>query len=178
MCALLNRPLPLVLSHSTPEDGLALVVRALQLEPRVIGIDRSTWKEVPDLLCANFPNPKDSQARQFFARIDFNATKRDKIAFTSFWVPVDANSFDSNAQSRPMADFTSKRRNFAYGLIYVRDLSATSTNEARVNYSGWGFDELASNPTANFGLPRVEIEGIWGNRLRFGILQPGIGGWI
>ena len=40
-------------------------------------------------------------------------------------------------------------------------------NEVRFNYTQWGFDEFESNPDANFGLPRVELENIMQNsRLR------------
>jgi hypothetical protein len=46
-------------------------------------------------------------------------------------------------------------------------------NEARFNFSGWSFNEVTSNPDQNFGLPRVEVEQIWGGRLRWGVPQPG-----
>ena len=128
----------------------------------------------PDLQCARLDNPRSSRADQYFTRIDFNATSKDKVAFTSIFTPQKATTADSGSQSRPQADFTSDRLNFAVGLIYIRNFSSRSVNEARFNYSGWGFDETKSNPSANFGLPRVEIEGIWNNdRLRFGARQPG-----
>ncbi len=41
-------------------------------------------------------------------------------------------------------------------------------NEARFNITKWGYDEASTNPDANFGLPRIEIEAIYGGRLRFG----------
>lgn len=128
----------------------------------------------PDLQCARLDNPRNADAKQFFTRIDFNATSKDRFAFTSFFTPQKATTTDSSAQSRPMSDFISDRLDFAVGLIYIRNLSALMTNEARFNFSGWGFDELASNPGSNFGLPRVEVEGIWGDRLRFGAPQPGV----
>ena len=45
--------------------------------------------------------------------------------------------------------------------------------ESRFSYSGWGYDEMASNPHGDFGIPRIEVEQIWGGRLRWGIAQPG-----
>lgn len=128
----------------------------------------------PDLQCAQLDNPRSSNAQQYFTRIDFNATDKDKFAFSSFFTPSKATTADSSAQSRPMSDFTSDRLDFTVGLIYIRTFSSNITNEARFNFSGWGFNELASNPNSDFGLPRVEIEGIWGDRLRFGAPQPGV----
>jgi hypothetical protein len=117
--------------------------------------------------------PVDSKANQYFTRIDFNATRDDKIAFTSFFTPAKATSADRDSQSRPVGDLVSDRLNFAVGLIYIRSFSSTKINEARFNYSGWGFNELESNPQLNFGLPRTEVEGIAGFRLRYGARQPG-----
>jgi hypothetical protein len=128
---------------------------------------------IPDLQCARFNNPRSSHANQYFARIDLNATDKDRFTFTSITTPSLAQSADASAQSRPQADLISDRLNFAVAFIYNRIFSSTMTNEARFSYSGWGFDELNSNPDANFGLPRIEIEQIWGDRLRFGAQAPG-----
>ncbi len=67
-----------------------------------------------------------------------------------------------------MADITSKRLSYALGFIYARTISATMLNEARFNVTRWGFDETKTNPNANFGLPRIEIESLFGDRLRYG----------
>nr|MBA3569688.1 TonB-dependent receptor [Pyrinomonadaceae bacterium] len=123
----------------------------------------------PDLQCARIDNTVNVKNEQYFARIDFNATKKDKLAFTSFFTPSIRTGVDGGAQSRPQSDFSSDRFNFAIGAIYIRTFSPTAINEARFNYSGWGFNEIESNSESNFGLPRVEIEAIWGDRLRWGI---------
>jgi hypothetical protein len=52
-------------------------------------------------------------------------------------------------------------------------IGSSMVNEARFNYSGWDFNEVVSNPGKNFGFPRIEVEGIWSNRLRWGVPQPG-----
>jgi hypothetical protein len=131
------------------------------------------FDNIPDLVCARFSNPRQSHANQYFARIDLNATDKDRVTFTSITTPTKAQTADASAQSRPQADLISDRLNFALAFIYSRTFSSTMTNEARFSWSGWGFDELGSNPDADFGLPRVEIEGIWSDRLRFGAQQPG-----
>ncbi|CAN5653154.1 hypothetical protein BH20ACI3_BH20ACI3_14520 [soil metagenome] len=123
----------------------------------------------PDLQCARIDNTVNVKSEQYFGRIDFNATDKDKLAFTSIFTPVLRTGVDSGAQSRPQSDFSSDRLNFAIGAIYIRNVSPTVVNEARFSYSGWGFNEFESNSDQNYGLPRTEIEAIWGDRLRWGI---------
>lgn len=108
------------------------------------------------------------RGNQFNTRIDFNATDKDKFTFTSYFVPNTATTSNDGAQSRPQADINSDRLTYALGFIYNRNISATMTNEARFNITRWGFDETKSNPDADLSLPRVEIEGFYSDRLRFG----------
>lgn len=128
---------------------------------------------IADLQCAQLPLEKSNEGQQYFGRLDFQVTDSAKLAFTAMIVPFKSGGMDAPAQSRPQADFFSNRLNFSTAVIYNQTFSPTMLNEARFNYSGWGFDEVESNPNANFGLPRVEVEGIWGNRLRWGVPQPG-----
>ncbi|HSB10749.1 MAG TPA: TonB-dependent receptor, partial [Blastocatellia bacterium] len=53
---------------------------------------------------------------------------------------------------------------------YTRNISATMLNEARFNFTRWSFNEVDANANVNFGIPRIEIEGLLpgGDRLRFG----------
>lgn len=111
------------------------------------------------------------RGHQFNGRIDFQATDKDKFTFSSYVTPVSATTSDSNAQSRPQADVTSDRLNYLLGFVYARTISSNIYNEARFNLTRWGFDETKSNPNADLSLPRVEVEGMFSNRLRFGFPQ-------
>lgn len=133
----------------------------------------TTRDNIADLQCAQLPHERSNRGHQYFGRLDFQITERSKLAFTATIVPFKSGGMDSSAQSRPQADFFSDRLNFATAVIYNHTFSPTMLNEARFSYSGWGFDEVESNPEQNFGLPRVEVEGIWSNRLRWGVPQPG-----
>src|SRR5438105_15236289 len=53
MRALLDWPFAVIFDASAPENGLALVVRGLEFEPSVIGIDCAAGKEVSDFLGSN-----------------------------------------------------------------------------------------------------------------------------
>lgn len=105
---------------------------------------------------------------QYVFRLDYQATEKDKITFTSNTTPLSSSNYNTPAQSRPQADFNSDRLTYLIGGIYTRTLSTTMLNEFRFNYTKWGFNEIDSNPQADFGLPRVEIEAVFGDRLRFG----------
>lgn len=111
------------------------------------------------------------RGNQFVTRIDFDATQKDRFTFTSYFVPNKSTTSNSPAQSRPQADINSERLTYALGFIYNRAISATMNNEARFNITRWGYDETKSNPDANLALPRIEIEGFYGDRLRFGFPQ-------
>jgi len=128
---------------------------------------------VADLQCAQLPHERSNKGHQYFGRLDFQVTEGAKLAFTATIVPFKSGGMDSSAQSRPQADFFSDRLNFSSAVIYNQTFSPTMLNEARFSYSGWGFNEVDSNPEQNFGIPRVEVEGIWSNRLRWGVPQPG-----
>ena len=123
---------------------------------------------IADLQFVQLSNPRSFKGNQYFSRVDYDVTKKDKVAVSSFIVPSSAIGADTTAQARPMADINSKRMNYALGFIYTRTISSNMINEGRFNITRWGFDEVASNPQANLGLPRVEVEAIFGDRLRFG----------
>lgn len=148
-------------------------VPTLSTDPNGGGLDG-----IADVQWAMLDRFGQFKGNQFNTRIDFDATSRDRITFTSYIMPNTATTSNDPAQSRPQADINSERLTFALGFIYNRTISATMTNEARFNVTRWGYDETKSNPDANVGLPRVEIEGFFGDRLRFGFPQglntPGI----
>jgi outer membrane receptor protein involved in Fe transport len=125
---------------------------------------------VPDLLFALLENPTRFSGNQYFTRGDYIITPKDTLTFSAYFTPVTNFTSDSAGQSRPMADITSDRFNWDTAVIYTRNISATMLNEARFNYTRWSFNEVDSNADVNFGIPRIEIEGLLpgGDRLRFG----------
>jgi hypothetical protein len=67
-----------------------------------------------------------------------------------------------------MGDVRTAPKNLFAMLSYTRIISPTTINEARVNFTRFAFNELESSPGTNFGLPRIEIETLPGDRIRFG----------
>lgn len=123
---------------------------------------------IADLQYVTLQNFSSFKGNQYALRLDYQVTDKDKLTFTSNITPLSSSTYNTAAQSRPQADFNSDRLTYLIGGIYSRAISATMLNEFRFNYTKWGFNEIDSNPDTNFGLPRVEIEGIWSDRLRFG----------
>ena len=134
-----------------------------------VRFDNPTTRDgVADVQWALLRNTNSFSGNQFNTRFDYQFSDRDKLTFSSYFVPNKAVRSDTSAQSRPQADVNSKRFSYAFGVIYNRSISSNTFNEARFNLTRWGFDEIQSNPDADFGLPRVEIEGFFSDRLRFG----------
>ncbi len=133
---------------------------------------------IPDVQFVRLRNPSSFKGNQFFTRVDFNATEKDSIAVSTFFTPTSRVGTDVAGRSRQLGDIISEPLNFSTALIYNRNISATKFNQARINYSGFSFNEVESNPNANFGIPRIEVEGLPFDRIRFGAPQgentPGI----
>ncbi len=123
---------------------------------------------VADLQYVTLNNQTRFRGNQYALRLDYQATAKDKFAFTSNITPLSTFSTNSAAQARPQADLNSDRLTYLIGGIYTRTISSTMINEFRFNTTKWKFNEIESNPNTEWGLPRVEIEAIWGDRLRFG----------
>ena len=122
----------------------------------------------PDIQFVRLLNPSSFKGNQFFTRVDYNATSKDSIAVSTFFTPTSNVGTDVAGRSRPIGDIISKRLAFSTAVIYNRTISATKFNQARFNYSGFSFDEVKSNPGSNFGIPRIEVEGLPFDRIRFG----------
>ncbi|HXG83395.1 MAG TPA: TonB-dependent receptor [Pyrinomonadaceae bacterium] len=123
---------------------------------------------IPDVQLVRLFNPNSFQGNQFFTRVDLNATSKDNFAVSTFFTPTINTGADAGGRSRQIGDIISDRLNFSTALIYNRTISAAMFNQARFNYSGFSFNEVESNPNANFGIPRIEVEGLPFDRIRFG----------
>jgi hypothetical protein len=67
-----------------------------------------------------------------------------------------------------MADVSTKPQNQSEALSWIRTVSSTLVNEARLNFTRFAFNQVTANQKVNFGIPRVEIEGYNFDRIRFG----------
>jgi hypothetical protein len=106
----------------------------------------------------NVLNPNTSSHVQYNGRMDFNATSKDLIAFSIYYVPNSSTGINGNGD-RKMNTFNTTYINEAETAIWDHTFSPTLINEARVNAAGWREKDLGSNPNAPWGLPQVGFNG-------------------
>jgi hypothetical protein len=99
-----------------------------------------------------------SSKAQYNGRLDADLTERDRLTFTSYWVPQSSNFLNGPARAYNL--FNHSQLNQAFAVIWNRTLSPTFVNEVRVNAAGWRWNEIDSNPQAPVGLPRANIDTI------------------
>lgn len=109
---------------------------------------------VPDVMFVNTVSTTDETAQQINGRLDFQATARDLIAFSTYQTPV----YTENVRVRPANAWVTDRLNHAETLLWNRTLSPRLLNEARLNASRWSWDEIESNPQVPWGLPPINLD--------------------
>jgi hypothetical protein len=122
---------------------------------------------IPDIMFAQFGQPARTRGGQYNTRIDYTKGN-DSFAVSTYLTPHDDLGSDSGARSRPGSDLASNPFNTAVTLTYNRVLSARMLNEARVNGTRFAHDQIQASEQTDFGIPRVEVEGLPFDRIRFG----------
>src|SRR5262249_52847446 len=100
----------------------------------------------------NILSPSDSSHKQYNGRVDFNATSKDLIAFSMYYVP-NSSKYINGDGVRLMNLFTTTYTNRAATVLWNHTFGPTLINEARVNAAGWMEKDLDQNPNAPWGLP-------------------------
>ena len=123
---------------------------------------------IPDVQFVQIGVPTSSRGNQFNPRLDFNLTERDSLTFSSYISRFNGQSGDAGGRSRPQGDLTTAPQNLFGMATYTRVISNTMINEARINATRFAFNEVESSSQTNFGIPRIEIETLPFDRIRFG----------
>ncbi|HKY28374.1 MAG TPA: TonB-dependent receptor [Pyrinomonadaceae bacterium] len=128
---------------------------------------------IPDIQRVIIAEPRNNRPNQYNARFDFNASSNDQIAFSTYLTRIFLVTADTGGAARQQTDVTTAPHNTAYTFLYNRTISSTLLNEARFNFTKFAFNELESSAETNFGIPRIEVEGMFrdGSRIRFGAPQ-------
>lgn len=121
----------------------------------------------PDLEFVQYYLPNSTTGNQFNGRLDY-ARGNNQFAFSTFITLFRSTGADSGSAGRPMADVNRKPVNSAYTALWNRTFTPTLLNEARVNVTRWTFNQVDSNSSVNWAIPRIEIEGMPIDRVRFG----------
>ena len=123
---------------------------------------------IPDIQFAQLSVPTVSRGNQFNPRIDINVTSNDTLTFSSYISRFRGLGGDAAGRSRPMGDIVTAPQNLFGMVTWGRVISSNKTNELRFNATRFAFDEIKSSSDTNFGIPRIEIETLPFDRLRFG----------
>jgi len=123
----------------------------------------------PDVVQALLVNPTHHYGAQYNGRVDYQ--RGNHLFAVSTYITKADNLTTSNDQFRPMGGILNKPTNPAGTLLWNWTVSPTLLNEARLNFSRFSYDEVSTNSVVNFGIPEVQVEGVFntGPRLDFGV---------
>jgi hypothetical protein len=122
---------------------------------------------IPDVQFAQIALPNSTRGNQYNTRIDYNRGA-DSFALSTYFTKLSTLGSDASAQGRPIADIAFKPLNSAVTLTYNRVLSTSMLNEARFNVTRFADNQVRDSAGTNFGIPRIEVEGLPFDRIRFG----------
>jgi len=111
---------------------------------------------IPDILAVQTTNPTTNTFAQYNGRIDFQASSKDLIAFSTYIVPVRTDSF--NGPVRPANLYHHKAMSQAGTLLWDRTFSPSLLNEARFGVTRWYWNEIDTNPQEPWGLPVDKVD--------------------
>ena len=123
---------------------------------------------VPDIAFGQFANPRSERGNQYNLRFDFNVNSSNQLALSSYATKRSDLASDRSTQSRPGSDLRNKPLTYVVTGIYISTLSPTMVNEFRTNFTRFSQDQVQAAQETNFGIPRVEVEGLPFDRIRFG----------
>jgi hypothetical protein len=128
---------------------------------------------IPDVQRVIIAEPRNNRPNQYNVRFDVNPSNNDRLTFSTYLTRLFVITADTGAAARQQTDITTTPHNTAYAVLYNRIFSPTLVNEARFNFTKFAFNELESSDQTNFGIPRIEVEGMFrdGSRIRFGAPQ-------
>ena len=132
------------------------------------GLNGGGLDGIPDIQLVQLSVPTISRGNQYNPRIDLNLSESDVLTFSSYISRFDGTGPDAAGRSRPMGDISTAPNNLFGMATWVHTLSASMINEARFNATRFSFNEIESSGTTNFGIPRIEIENLPFDRIRFG----------
>lgn len=122
---------------------------------------------VPDIQFVRLAVPTSTRPNQYNTRIDFNRGN-DQFGVSTYFTTHNDTAADAGGKSRPMADLAFKPLTSAATVTWSRSISSTMLNEARANFTRFSFNQVTTNQNVNFGIPRIEVEGLPFDRIRFG----------
>ncbi|HEX8187598.1 MAG TPA: carboxypeptidase regulatory-like domain-containing protein, partial [Pyrinomonadaceae bacterium] len=126
---------------------------------------------IPDVQRVVLFAPRVARSNQYNLRLDFTPTPRDQLAFSAFLTRSEFANPDPSGGSRASGDIRQTPVNTSGTVTYIRTITNAMVNEARFNATRFAYNEIESAAATNFGIPRIEIESLPFDRIRFGAPQ-------
>ncbi|MDQ3473503.1 MAG: TonB-dependent receptor, partial [Acidobacteriota bacterium] len=125
------------------------------------------FDNIPDVQQVVFAVPRSERGQQYNLRLDY-LLGNGQLTFSSYSTSRDDRVGDFGSRGRPSSDLRNKPKNTAITLAYIQPFSSTVVNEARFSFTRFASDQVAASSETNFGIPRLEVEGLPFDRIRFG----------
>ena len=125
---------------------------------------------IPDVEYAQLASPNKIQGNQYNGRVDYTRNN-DSIALSMYFTKLDQTSADDPGRDRPIGDLPFAPLNTAVTATWNRIITPTILNEARANLTRFASNQLAAAANSDFQIPRIEIEGLPFDRIRWGAPQ-------
>jgi hypothetical protein len=124
---------------------------------------------IPDLEKVQIAFPNQTRGNQYNGRVDYVRGK-DSFTFSTYLTQQNDNQSDGGNAARAMGNTIFQPTNSAGMITWNRIISNTMLNEARFNATRFAFNTVSSSSSVNYGIPRIEVEGMLtnGDRVRFG----------
>ena len=113
---------------------------------------------IPDVQELQTVSPQTATNVQYNGRVDYQATDKDRIAFSAYFTPVSSTYY--NGPQRSANNWNHSQLAESWTGLYTRTISPTTLNEARFSANGWNWNEVNTNPKEPFGLPTGNISSI------------------
>ncbi len=123
---------------------------------------------VPDVVYALLDAPSRQRGNQFNLRSDYNLNAANRLTFSSYVTSLHQLSADVGSQSRPGSDVYDKPLTYALTGIWAANLSSTTVNEFRSNFTRLASNQVQASPNTDFGIPNIQVEGVPFNQIRWG----------
>jgi outer membrane receptor protein involved in Fe transport len=123
---------------------------------------------IPDIQFVQFVAPQKQSGTQYNGRVDLVAGK-NQFAFSTYISKLnDMGADPTSGAGRPIDDVTKLPQNTAAMVSWIRTISDTMLNEARFNVTRFAYNQVANNGGTNFGIPRIQVEGMPFDRIQMG----------
>lgn len=122
---------------------------------------------IPDVQQAIIGVPRSERGQQYNFRFDYTQGSA-QFTVSTFFTGRDDLVGDFASRGRASSDIRSQPRTSAVTVAYIQPIGATVVNEARFSVTRFSSNEVESSSETNFGIPRIEVEGLPFDRIRFG----------